>query len=66
MTNQTYDRIKLAALLIVPFLAFLASVCTIIGFSGADKAVAILAALDTLIGAWVKMLSDNYHKELAE
>jgi len=62
VSNETYDKIKLAALIIVPTLTFLSSCCTILEFPGFEKAVAIIAAFNVLIGAWVKSLSDTYHK----
>lgn len=61
MSNKTYDMIKLIALLIIPICAFITSVGNTLGYD-VSVIVAILTAVDTLLGALVKILSDQYHK----
>lgn len=61
ISNQTYDTIKLIALLIAPVCVLITSVANAIGYD-ASVIVAILAAVDVFIGSVVKILSDNYHK----
>ena len=62
ISNQTYDTIKLVALLIAPVCVLLTSVGNAIGYD-TTTVTAILAAVDVFIGAVVKILSDNYHAE---
>ena len=59
VSNQTYDLLKFIALLIVPIAAFSGSVANAIGYD-ATNIVTILTALDTLLGAVIKILSDGY------
>jgi UPF0716 family protein affecting phage T7 exclusion len=61
VSNQTYDLLKFIALLIVPIAAFIGSVANAIGYD-ATIIVTILTALDTLLGAVIKILSDGYTK----
>ena len=63
MTNQTYDRIKLAALLVAPVIVFISSVCSIWNVPHTAEITATLAALDTLIGAAVAILKKQYDAE---
>lgn len=62
MSNKTYDIIKLIALLIVPVIAFITSLGNALGYD-VSIIVAILTAIDTFLGALVKILSDMYHKK---
>ena len=64
MSNKTYDIIKLIALLIIPICAFITSVGNALGYD-VSVIVAILTAVDTLLGALVKILSDQYHAKEA-
>ena len=59
VSNETYDLLKFVALLIVPIAAFIGSVANAIGYD-ATIIVTILTALDTLLGAVIKILSDGY------
>lgn len=61
MSNRTYDTIKLIALIAVPLVAFIGSVCTIWNVAHAEQITATLTALDTLLGAIVAILSKMYH-----
>lgn len=67
MTNKTYDIIKNVALIAAPVLAFIASVCNILNVPYTAQITAILAALDTLLGALVivakKIYDGNKQKE---
>lgn len=62
MSNRTYDTIKLIALIAVPLVAFIGSVCTIWNVAHAEQITATLTALDTLLGAVVAILSKLYNK----
>lgn len=70
MSNKMYDKLKLTALVIIPCIAliitFLSSILQIWEIENADKIIASLVALDTLLGATVKLLSDNYNKKKQE
>lgn len=62
MSNKTYDILKIVALLIVPFCAFITSVAGALGYD-ASVPVAILTAFDTFLGAILKISTDAYYKE---
>lgn len=62
MSNKQYDTIKIIALVCVPILAFLGSLCTIWNVPHAEQWVTTLTALDTLIGALVAIVSKEYNK----
>lgn len=62
LTNEQYDILKFIALLIVPLAAFIGSVANALGYD-ATIIVTILTALDTFIGAVIKILSDSYNKQ---
>lgn len=63
MKNTTYDHLKLVALLLMPLITFLAALGDIWHIPYTQQITATLAALDTLLGAILKISSDNYHKE---
>lgn len=62
MNNRTYDTIKIIALIAVPLVAFIGSICTIWNIPHAEQITATLTALDTLLGAVVAILSKIYNK----
>ena len=62
MNNNTYDKIKLIALIIAPILVLIGSIASIWEVPNADKITATLAAIDTCIGAIVAILSHQYGK----
>lgn len=62
MSNKTYDRLKTTALIIIPLIAFLSTLCNIWEIPHADKITASLVAIDTLLGALVEISSNNYNK----
>lgn len=67
MSNKTYDILKDIALYALPALATL--ILTLGGIWGIPKAEAIAAtitALDTFLGAVLKISSNNYAKEQEE
>ena len=63
MRNETYDIIKLMALITVPAITFITAVINIWGIPHGTEIIATLTALDTLIGAIVAILSAQYHKK---
>jgi hypothetical protein len=66
MTNKTYDRIKFAALVIAPILAFFASLVTIWGIPFAAEITATLTAIDTLVGGIVVVAKKIYDDKQEE
>lgn len=63
MSNNTYDALKIIALLILPISEFIGSMASIWGWEQGSQIVATLVALDVLMGYIVKIASDRYHKE---
>lgn len=64
MSNKTYDRLKVTALILTPVLAFLASLVNIWGLPYGEQIVATLTAIDTLIGAIVVASNNAYNNKL--
>lgn len=62
LTNQQYDLLKLFAILILPISEFVSALASIWGLPYGAQIVATLVALDTLLGAVVKVASDNYQE----
>lgn len=62
MKNETYDKLKMVALLLMPLITFLAAIGDIWHIPYTQQITATLAALDTLLGACLKVSSDNYHE----
>ena len=61
--NQTYDRIKQAALLYLPaFIAFYVAVSEIWGLPYTTEVAGTAAAFDTFLGVLVKVSSKQYHE----
>lgn len=58
--NETYDRLKTIALLIAPLITFLAAIGKIWGLPHTNEIAATLAALDTLLGAFLNTSSKAY------
>ena len=63
MSNETYDILKKLALIAAPAITFLTAIVNIWGIPHGTEIVATLAALDTLIGAVVAVLSAQYQKK---
>ena len=63
MKNETYDKLKLIAWILVPVITFAGAMCGIWGVPNADKITATLAAIDTLLGSLLTISNANYNKE---
>lgn len=67
MSNQMYDTLKFIAQLVIPALATLViAVCQIWHLPFGTEIGATLMAIDTFLGAILKISSDNYVPELDE
>lgn len=66
MTNMTYDRLKVTALVAAPVIVFVGALLNIWNVPYTSEITASLAALDVLLGAIVKVASDNYNKTAAD
>lgn len=64
MKNETYDRLKLIALIAVPLFAFIGAMCSIWNIPHSEQITATLTAIDTLLGAIVAILAHEYNKPL--
>ncbi len=61
MTNQTYDFLKWVALIVLPaVVTFVAALGEIWGIPHSAQIAATIAAFDALLGACLKVSSDNY------
>ena len=63
LSNTAYDKLKPVCLILLPFLTFLATLVTVWNVPHAHEIAATVAAIDTLIGTFLKWSSDNYHAE---
>ena len=64
MTNQTYDRLKYVAQIILPALATLyGALAGIWGLPLGEQIVATISAVDLFLGALLKISTDNYWRE---
>ena len=63
MANDTYDLLKYIALIVFPALAtFYAVIGKIWGLPFVTEIPATIMAVDTLLGALLKISTDNYNK----
>ena len=63
MSNDTYDSLKIIALIVLPLAEFISALAGIWGIQHGQQIVATLVALDVFVGAIVKLSSDRYRKE---
>lgn len=69
MTNHVYDKLKILALIVLPALVTLwVSISTIWGLPYTEEIAGTLAAIDTFLGALLKISGDKYSpvRELTE
>ena len=62
ISNKAYDILKFIALLILPISELISSLATIWGLPYGAQIVATLVAIDTFLGAFVKVSADAYRK----
>lgn len=63
ISNKTYDTLKGIALMIAPLITFLAALGEIWGLPCMVEITATLAALDTLLGAFLNQSSKDYWRQ---
>lgn len=63
MSNRTYDILKNLCLVVIPFIAFISTICGIWNVPYTEQITGTLVALETLLGTLVKIASDSYNKE---
>lgn len=63
MSNKTYDRLKLIALIGIPVCSTAAGVFAKLDYGWAPVASMIFGAVGTALGLILKNLSDNYHTQ---
>lgn len=67
MSNKVYDILKYIALLVLPALATLyLALASIWGLPYGEQIAGTITAIDTFLGAILKISSDNYNKKLKE
>ena len=62
ISNNTYDTIKIIALIIAPIATFVAALVDIWGIPYGSQIVATISALDVFVGALVVILKTLYDK----
>lgn len=63
MSNKVYDILKIIALICLPLAAFVSTLSEVWGFPYGVQIAATLTALDTFLGAILKVSSDKYNAE---
>lgn len=63
MTNKTYDILKYIAQIVLPALGTLYfALASVWGFPYGEQIVGTITAVDTFLGAILKLSSNNYNK----
>jgi len=62
MTDKTYDTLRLIALIAVPATTCIVAILSALGYAHTDVVAAILAAIDTFLGALVEIVRREYNK----
>ena len=63
MSNKTYDTLKNLCLIVIPFMAFLSTICQIWNVPFTEQITASLVAIETFLGALVKISNVSYNKK---
>lgn len=64
MTNETYDKLKYIAQIVLPALGTLYfALASIWGLPYGEQIVGTITAVDAFLGAVLKLSSDQYYKE---
>ena len=62
-SNETYDVLKVIALIVLPLSEFVSALASIWGLPYGQQIVATLVAVDTFLGAMLKISTDNYNRQ---
>lgn len=63
MSNKMYDRLKVIALIFVPFSGLITSILGIFDVPHAQEIAAVLAAIDTFLGGLVEVAKIMYERK---
>lgn len=63
MSNAMYDCLKNLCLIVIPLIAFISTICGIWNVPYTEQITGTLVALETFLGAIVKISNVNYNKE---
>lgn len=66
MSNKTYDLLKNLCLIVIPLIAFVSTICGIWNVPYTEQITGTLVALETFLGAVVKIANTNYNKAKEE
>ena len=67
MSNKTYDRLKIIALIILPALTtFVGLVLETLNVSWSGKAITIMSGFITMLGTIITKISSTYNKNKEE
>ena len=61
MSNKTYDLLKNLCLVVIPFIAFISTLCGIQNVPYTEQITGTLVALETFLGALVKIANNQYN-----
>ena len=66
MSNKTYDALKNLCLVVIPLIALISAICGIWNVPYTEQITNTLVAIETFLGALVKIANSNYNKQLEE
>lgn len=61
--DKVYDTLKTISLVAIPVSTFIVAILGAYNYGNVDRVTAVLAAVNTLLGALVKISSAEYNKE---
>lgn len=61
--DKTYDTLKTISLIAIPVSTFIVAILGAYNYGNVERVTAVLAAINTLLGALVKISSAEYNKE---
>ncbi|WP_105300529.1 phage holin [Anaerococcus marasmi] len=61
--NKVYDVLKTISLVAIPVSTFIVAILGTYNYGNVERVTAVLAAVNTLLGALVKISSEAYNKE---
>ena len=61
--DKTYDTLKTISLIAIPVSTFIVAILGAYNYGNVERVTAVLAAINTLLGALVKISSAEFNKE---
>lgn len=62
--NKVYDTLKTISLVAIPVSTFIVAILGAYNYGNVERVTAVLAAVNTLLGALVKISASEYNREI--